>query len=351
MECLKNYNDNLTLVDENQYDFFDLYDLNEYLFGAPLKDKKSLRKIDNEASLLKENNENNTKFLADSNNQTSGIKLRLATDSSKVILKAELKRKYAHERLTLSCSSGFDFYEEINNGTMQHKSVVAPLESHNIFAELVEVTPKKTFEIYFPLYNAVENFSIGIKKGCSLLKAKKHAPVPPIVFYGNSCTQGASASRSGNAFVNIIGRKLNCEIINFSFSAACKAELSVASQIAQYDMSAFVMDYSRNAANIQQFKERYEPFYDAIRTSHKSIPFILIGALSQPLYDNHIVSVFKKLQKKGHPTFYINLNDLFSDIDSVAISVDSFHYTDPGMFQVADKIIEYLKQGSHQFSE
>ena len=49
----------------------------------------------------------------------------------------------------------------------------------------------------------------------------------PIVFYGTSITQGASASRPGMAYPAIISRKLNVETMNFGFSGNGRFEESV----------------------------------------------------------------------------------------------------------------------------
>ena len=55
----------------------------------------------------------------------------------------------------------------------------------------------------------------------------------PLVFYGNSITQGTSALRSGNIYPNIVSRYLDADIVNYSFSGACKGEKNMARQIAE----------------------------------------------------------------------------------------------------------------------
>ncbi len=349
MQYLDSFDDKLNFISESDYTFFDLYNLQEHIFGAPFIEEHTLQKVLDIKSILSENDNSTAKALEDSNFQPSGVRLRLATDSSALVIKAELKRKYAHQKMTLFCSSGFDIYEEKKDGFFEHKTVVAPQEPYSASAHLIEVTPNKAIEIYFPLYNKVERFALGIKKGSKIIKAKPYKVKRPVVFYGNSCTQGASASRSGNAFPNIVSRNLSCDIINFSFSAACKAEKSMAKQIAYHDMSAFVMDYTRNAASPTEFRERYEPFYNIIRKSNPDIPVIFIGAFKQPIYDKILIEIYERLKRKGHEVFFIRLEELFKDIDQVALSVDNLHYTDIGMFRVANKISEYLQKSSSIF--
>ena len=50
---------------------------------------------------------------------------------------------------------------------------------------------------------------------------------PAVVWYGTSILQGGVASRPGNAFTNMISRRLKHEIYNFGFSGNGKMEVGV----------------------------------------------------------------------------------------------------------------------------
>ena len=247
--------------------------------------------------------------------------------------------------LQLFNSAGFDVYH-VNNGYYSHVTVISPEEPHNIFVHSIGVKPNLPIVIFFPTFNEVLNLSIGVKKGCRIRSIKNFYPnaANKILFYGNSCTQGASASRSGNAYPNIVSRMLNCDIINYAFSGACRGELAMADELLKNDMTVLVIDYQRNAVNLNEFYSRYYRFYSYIRERRPNLPIILIGAFNADVYDNHIRQVFNEIKLKLDNTFYINLSDLFKDIDSNYITVDNIHYTDIGMFLIAEKIVEYLNQ-------
>ena len=83
-----------------------------------------------------------------------------------------------------------------------------------------------TFRLYLPLYNTVSSLRIGIP-------ANKHltfTPINssnPIVVYGTSIAQGASASRPGMSWSNILQRKLDIPVFNLGFSGNGRLEPEV----------------------------------------------------------------------------------------------------------------------------
>ncbi|MCH5324684.1 MAG: hypothetical protein J1E39_05660 [Eubacterium sp.] len=346
MEFLTEFDQPLKITDEIEYVFYDINSFKEYIFGCPIIEDGIIKKVADLQPIIDEDNDRLTDdFLADSNTQPSGARLRFYTDSPYIILKAELKRKYAHGKMLLYCSSGFDvYYGDRISGQLTHQTVVAPNEPNNIFAEKIYVVQGKFTEIYFPNYNCVKRLAIGIENGCSLSAAPLYKHEKTVLFYGNSMTQGASASRSGNAFPNIVSRQFNCNIVNYSFSGACRGELSMADAIGKDENSvgAVVIDYSRNATSLDEFKNRFEPFCSRLRKYYPHQPFILIGAYKAYGFTAHIKEVYKRLKQENESVFFIDPDKLFSDLDQIALSIDNIHYTDIGMFRIADEICKIL---------
>ena len=89
---------------------------------------------------------------------------------------------------------------------------------------------KREFRLYLPLYNGVTSVELGLSEEASLWKADAYPAdrQKPIVFYGTSITQGACASRPGMAHAAILGRWLNCPVINLGFSGNGTMDLPVA---------------------------------------------------------------------------------------------------------------------------
>lgn len=341
------------IADQQQFDFYEIKELFEkrLVYGAPHADIYCLRKILNTDAVFEESPETQKPF-EDTAMHTGGIRLRFRTNSNRLVIKAELKRKWSYLKMNMYNSSGFDVYV-VNGRSRHHITVVAPQEPNNIFAHMIYLPGDSDYEIWFPTYNAVLNFSIGVAKGSTLAAARPLTDERAVIFYGHSATQGASASRSGNAYPNIVARKLDCEIFNYSFSAACRAERATATQIADAhedkNVKALVIDYSRNAKSLEEFTERYMPFYDIIREKYPFKPIILVGAFESVYYDNIIRPLFKQMRARGDNTYFLDLHALFEDVDILSVSMDNLHYTDTGMFMIADRICEILNSCGQAF--
>lgn len=345
MEFLTEFNEPLKSIEEKDYSFYTIEDLKDYLYGCPIISNGIMQKIEDLKAIFDENNDEVTdKLLTDSNTQTAGVRLRFFTDSLYIVLKVKLNRKYSHGKMLLYCSSGFDvYYGDCTTNKLTHQTVIAPNEPHNIFAEKIYISPGKFTEIHFPNYNCVNELAIGIENGKTITNAPEYPHNKTVLFYGNSMTQGASASRSGNAFPNIVSRQFGCNIVNYSFSGACRGELSMADAIGRdaNEVGALVLDYSRNAVNFEEFKNRYEPFYKRLRLYYPVQPFILVGAYKAYAYNLYIKNFYERMRKQ-EAVYFVEPDALFAQLDQVALSIDNVHYTDIGMFIIADEICKIL---------
>ena len=137
---------------------------------------------------------------------------------------------------------------------------------------LPEAAPRQ-FALYLPLYNGVEKLEIGIRKGSELkpIAARKK----PIVFYGTSIMHGACASRPGMSISSILGRRMNCAVVNLGFSGNGKMELPVADLIGELDPSVIAIDCLPNM-NSKLVHERAVPFVQRLRTYHPKSPILLV---------------------------------------------------------------------------
>ena len=170
----------------------------------------------------------------------------------------------------------------------------------------------------------------------------------PIIFYGNGITQGASASKSGNSFPNIVSRKLDHDIINMSVDNACKATYLIAQSIGKIDCDSIVLDYSRDANVLSNFASQHQAFYKFLRDFHPEKKIIIMTTVNlnndkkYKGFDDAIIKTYKDAIERGENTVLLNQSELFDEDEKDLVTVDDCHYNDYGMFKVANKICELL---------
>lgn len=345
MEYLNNILEETKRIDENDIKYINIFERPDLVYGNPqiagafLDFSKYSIDTDREIEKYTQAACNEYRNLKKS---SSGCRLRIRTNSNRIVFKVELKRAWDYKKMTLWNSSGFDVYQ-IRNNEYTHKTVFGPKTGEHIFAETIENVKNIPLCIFLPLYNTIEKMYIGIEKEKEIFSVP-YENVRPIIFYGNSITQGAAASRSGNCFCNIVSRKKNCDIINLSTSSGCKGLISVADEIGKLNCSGIVIDYSRNAFDSAELEKNYMQFYQRIRKWHKDIPIILMTVSNFNnrrgyfRYDDVIISAFNKIVEDGHNTFLINQKALFNEEEYDVVTVDGIHYTDIGMYRIADEI-------------
>ncbi|MDD4644046.1 MAG: SGNH/GDSL hydrolase family protein [Bacilli bacterium] len=79
-------------------------------------------------------------------------------------------------------------------------------------------------------------------------------------------TQGASASRPGLSYSNIISRELNCEILNYGFSGNANLKDQVARIIFRNkNIDLIIIDDEANAGMSDNLVNRLDRFYQVIK--------------------------------------------------------------------------------------
>ena len=217
------------------------------------------------------------------NTYTAGGRLLFATDSSKVSVKCRFPNiegvgLMAH--MPITGSNGFSIY--VNNNFV---GVVYPEWDRFISDKEIEFSATfnisayeglKEIKLYFPLYGNVKELYVAVEDGASLLPPKKYRDERPIVYYGNSITQGGCASRPGNDYESYIERRFNTDFINLGFSGSGKGEQVIAEHITTLNPSIVVMDYDYNAPDLDFLEKTHYPFYKTIRNALKDVPIIFI---------------------------------------------------------------------------
>ena len=172
----------------------------------------------------------------------------------------------------------------------------------------------------------------------------------PIVYYGNSVTQGGCASRPGNSYPNIIGRRLNVDFINLGFSGSGKAEETMVDYLASLDMSVFVCDYDHNAPNPDYLKATHCNLYEKIRAAHPQLPIIIMskcdfvyGEENSVRRRDIIYETFRYAKSQGDKNVYfMDGASIYSgDYANIAV-IDRVHPSDIGFSLIADTLEEII---------
>ena len=293
---------------------------------------------------------------------TAGGRVRFSTDSLYIALRAVMPKEHFMSHMAPSGSTGFDLYVDEGN---EHTFVAAFRPDMNELGGIVTYTniegtafggKLNCYTINFPLYDSVTSLEIGIMKGCRLEKGAGYRPVKPIVYYGQSVTQGGCASRPGNAYQGFISRRFNVDFLNLGFSGCARGEQEMIDYICSLDMGIFICDYDANEPNAEELRKKHYNVYECFRKAHPDIPCILISKASTILYPKEaeerrlvIEDTYQRAIASGDKNIYfIDGKTLFSGMDSSDCTVDSSHPNDLGFWRMGQGIgdvIEKIMEG------
>lgn len=279
---------------------------------------------------------------------SAGLMVRFKTDAT--VLWADstvLKEKLNGSNMTPIGASGLDLYARDENGVWRWVGVSRPDKKTTRQEIIGGLAPGfREYAVYLPLYNGVEKLSLGVPPD-----AKFEALAPrtdkPIVFYGTSITQGASASRPGMAHPAILGRRFDRPVVNLGFSGNGRMDAAVGELLVKIDAAVYVIDCLPNMGP-EAVREKCIPLVNQLRAARPDTPIVLVEdrrytnswilpKRNQFHTDNHAAlrECFAKLQAEGmERLFYVPGDDLLGhDAEG---STDGSHPNDLGFVRQAD---------------
>ena len=201
--------------------------------------------------------------------------------------------------------------------------------------------------LYLPLYNEVQWLEVGVDDGADF----HFEPVlqsMPIVAYGTSICQGASASRPAMAWTNILHRRLGHEVVNLGFSGAAKLESEMVAFVAEPEADLYVVDAALN--NVAPVLEQnLGPFVRSLAAKRPDKPILVCEPANtfEKETDRSLATrkVFEELKADGLNVYLIRTDELM--IPDSEGTVDGCHPNAYGAIQMgrafAAKIREILK--------
>lgn len=298
---------------------------------------------------------------------SSGIGVRFATNSTRIGCKYTLYWDTHMIHMADTGLKGTDLYILERDSVWRHVNTNRPYvkkDENGNKTKLVESTYVSNLDgkmheyvIYFPLYDGIEDFSVKVDSGAVITKGSPEVinANRRIVAYGTSILQGGCASRTGMAATNIIGRELNCEVVNLGFSGEGKQDTYIARAMATIpDVDVFLLDPVPNCTEMMCDTLTYN-FVKTLRTLRPDVPIVMLEGPIYPYarYD----SFFGKYLPKKNDAFRRNYERLKAEnpnnlyyVTSEGLdgpeddgTVDGIHLTDLGFLHYANKMIPILR--------
>lgn len=279
---------------------------------------------------------------------TAGGRIRFATNSPYIAIKAVMKECGTMPHITKAGQSGFDLYRYVS-GKQVYVSTFMPIPGLTKGYESCADVPAEmnTYNINMPLYDGVVELYIGLSKDAEIQPAAPYAYEKPVLYYGSSITQGGCASRPGNAYQGFIERKFDTDYINLGFSGSARAEEAMCEYLASLDVSVFVCDYDHNAPTLEHLQKTHFPLYKTYRAAKPTTPIVFV---SKPDFRGDrnsidrraaIYETYRIAKESGDDNVYfIDGELLFAGEFRDSCTVDGCHPNDLGFYRMGQVIGE-----------
>lgn len=298
---------------------------------------------------------------------SSGIGVRFATNSKRIGVRYRLLWDTHLIHMADTGLKGTDLYILEGDSVWRHVNTNRPYvqkDSLGNKTKWVESTYVSNLDggmheycIYFPLYDGVEELYVKVDSGSVITPGNLDviSPNKRIVAYGTSILQGGCASRTGMAATNIIGRELNCEVVNIGISGEGRMDSCMARAMAQIpNVDVFLIDPVPNCTEMMCDTLTYG-FINILRTARPEVPIVMLEGPLYPYY--RYDSFFNKYLPAKNAAFHKNYellkaenpNNLYyvtsEGLDGVEDdgTVDGIHLTDLGFKYYAEKLIPILR--------
>jgi hypothetical protein len=280
----------------------------------------------------------------------AGFNLEFKAKTNTIKLKAKLAGAAYMSHMTAVGTIGFSLYvKKCNKWYFVNSSKINKSEYEVDL--LTNINNKEyTYRLYFPLYQALYELSLGVKKpGClEFIKEDRET----LLIYGTSISQGGCATRPGMDYGAILGRMKNLNVINLGFSGSCKIEQSMCGIIndivKENNVKKIIFEVECNSPSYDHFKTRFSYLLDNLYNK-ENIEIYLISHFDEalPFVNNKIKKYrkgFREVQEevaKKYNIHYIDGIKITKGIDCEG-SVDGVHLTDLGFYEVAKKLAKII---------
>jgi len=281
----------------------------------------------------------------------AGGRVRFATDSSYVAIKAVMPVVGRSSHIPLAVTSGFDLYEDYPD-IGESRFIKAFLPKYDLlggYEQVIDVGERKMryYTINFPISSNVSELYVGIEENATLSEGLKYRNERPIVIYGSSIVHGTGATRPGYVYSNMLTRRLNMDVINLGFGGNAKGEDAIVDYMRELDMCIFICDYDHNAPNVEHLRNTHRRLYERFREVKPDTPYVIISRpniatnrVSNPDERRGVVyDTLRYAKEKGDDRiWYIDGESFFLGANENDCTIDTVHPNDMGYSLMVDGI-------------
>ncbi|MEF3311202.1 SGNH/GDSL hydrolase family protein [Paenibacillus sp. GYB004] len=293
-------------------------------------------------------------------NCASGGQIRFRTDSSGLALRVKLSGLADLNHMPATSQCGFDCYIDIGERQLFHSSSRYDRTKQDYEIVMYQKMERRLRDVtlYFPLYQGVEEVSVGLDRDGIIAEPAAYASDKRVVVYGTSITQGASAARPGMSYTNILSRRIPLEFINLGFSASGRGEPEVAMLVGDIPNPAcLVLDYEANCPRPEHLEKTLPEFIRIYRDAHPDVPILVVSKIryARELFDDALLNkrlsmqaiqreTVERLNRHGDQNvFFYDGSGLLGD-HFHECTVDGVHPTDLGFMRIADGLTPVLQK-------
>jgi len=288
---------------------------------------------------------------------SAGEVVRFRTDSDQIKVRYTLlNASVAMSHMPATGVSGLDLYAfDEDTKTWRWAAVTQPTKKTEEKTWISGMEKKeREYMAYLPLYNGIDALSIGVPEGASFTALSPRTD-KPIVYYGTSIAHGGCASRPGNAYTAMLGRRLDVPVVNLGFSGSARMEMEIAELLCEIDAEIYVLDAGPNMTS-QWIDERMIPFVKKLREARPNVPILIVEdrwfSNAWILPERHNTGVnnhaaerraFEELQKEFDDLYYLSGETLIGDDLDNDGTVDGSHPNDLGMYRQANALEKAIR--------
>ena len=288
---------------------------------------------------------------------SAGEVVRFRTDSDQIKVRYTLlNASVAMSHMPATGVSGLDLYAfDEDTKTWRWAAVTQPTKKTEEKTWISGMEKKeREYMAYLPLYNGIDALSIGVPEGASFTALSPRTD-KPIVYYGTSIAHGGCASRPGNAYTAMLGRRLDVPVVNLGFSGSARMEMEIAELLCEIDAEIYVLDAGPNMTS-QWIDERMIPFVKKLREARPNVPILIVEdrwfSNAWILPERHNTGVnnhaaerraFEELQKEFDDLYYLSGETLIGDDLDNDGTVAGSHPNDLGMYRQANALEKAIR--------